>query len=153
MSVLVTGGAGFIGPHTFVFLLNNNYQIYVLVSFVNSSPISLERISGLVKEDINIDESLNVFNGDLRNQSDIKKVFEASIKRNNPIKAVIYFARLKAVGESNEIPLKYRGFNVLSTILLLKIMEEYNCFIIVFSSSATVYRTNKNRLISEKKKS
>ena len=85
MSVLVTGGAGFIGSHTCVFLLNNNYQIYVLDSFVNSSPISLERISGLVKEDINIDESLNVFNGDLRNQSDIKKVFEASIKRNNPI--------------------------------------------------------------------
>ena len=80
MSILVTGGAGFIGSHTCIHLLNNLYEIYVLDSFINSSPISLNKISGLVRKDINIDENLHVFHGDVRKESDIKKVFEAALK-------------------------------------------------------------------------
>lgn len=149
MSILVTGGAGYIGSHTCIKLLNNHHHIYVLDSFVNSTPISLKRISRLVSKDININENLKVFCGDLRKESDIKKVFEAALKQNQPIEAVVHFAGLKAVEESNKIPLEYWDFNVLGTVSLLKIMQKYNCYTLVFSSSATIYRSNTCRLIKE----
>ena len=149
MSILVTGGAGFIGSHTCIQLLNNHHQIYVLDSFINSSPIALKKISGLVRNDINIEENLHVFCGDVRKESDIKKVFEAALKQKKSIEAVVHFAGLKAVGESNVVPLKYWDFNVLGTISLLKIMQEFNCFTLVFSSSATIYRSNTSKLIKE----
>ena len=149
MSILVTGGAGFIGSHTCIHLLNNHYQIYVLDSFINSSPISLKKLSGLVRKDVNISKNLHIFCGDVRKESDIKKVFDEALKQNKPIEAVVHFAGLKAVGESNEVPLKYWDFNVLGTISLLKIMQEFNCFTLVFSSSATIYRSNTSRLIKE----
>ena len=150
-SILVTGGAGFIGSHTCIYLLNNGYQIYIFDSFVNSSPIVLERIPVLINKEQNcINENLKIFNGDLRKTSDITKVFDFALSNNKPIEAVIHFAGLKAVGESNKEPLRYWDFNVLGTISLLKTMDKYNCNSLVFSSSATIYRANNNQLINEK---
>ena len=149
-SVLVTGGAGFIGSHTCLNLLKKNFFIYILDSFVNSSPISLERISILLKrEGINVDSNIHIFKGDVRNESDLRLIFQDALKKKKPIDSVIHFAGLKAVGESNDMALKYWDFNVSGTITLLKIMEQYNCFKIVFSSSATIYRINKERFIKE----
>ena len=152
-TILVTGGAGFIGSHTCIYLLNNGYQIYVLDSFINSSSIVLKKIPNLVNQNQNwIKENLRVFKGDLRKESDIKKVFDFAFKNNTPIDAVIHFAGLKAVGESLKNPLKYWDFNVLGTISLLKIMEKFGCNTLVFSSSATIYRPNNDQLINENNK-
>ncbi|RPG57641.1 MAG: UDP-glucose 4-epimerase GalE [Flavobacteriales bacterium TMED235] len=149
-SILVTGGAGFIGSHTCLNLLKKNFNIYILDSFVNSSPISLERISVLLnKEGINIDSNIHIFKGDVRNESDLRLIFQDALKKKKPIESVVHFAGLKAVGESNDMALKYWDFNVSGTIALLKIMEKYDCFKIVFSSSATIYRTNKEKFIKE----
>ena len=147
-TILVTGGAGFIGSHTCLLLLKSGYQIYTIDSYINSSPISLERVSKLLNND-NIHENLNIFKGDLRKESDIKFVFDCALKKNEPIEAVIHFAGLKAVGESNQMAIKYWDFNVLSTINLLKIMDKYSCFNLVFSSSATIYKSKTNQLIDE----
>ena len=150
-SILITGGAGFIGSHTCFWLLKRGYFIYVLDSFINSSPISLKRILNLLKkENINCDDNLKIFRGDIRNESDVKQIFEAALKIHRPIQEVIHLAGLKAVGESNKCPLKYWDFNVSGAISLLKIMEKYNCHTLVFSSSATIYKTKKNKLIDEK---
>tara|TARA_B100000242_G_scaffold209373_1_gene152107 strand:- start:1722 stop:2774 length:1053 start_codon:yes stop_codon:yes gene_type:complete len=149
-SILVTGGAGFIGSHTCLNLLKKKFNVYILDSFVNSSPISLERISIILnREGINVDSNIHIFKGDVRNESDLRLIFQDALKKNKPIESVVHFAGLKAVGESNDMALKYWDFNVSGTIALLKIMEQYNCFKIVFSSSATIYRTNKERFIKE----
>ena len=149
-SILVTGGAGFIGSHTCLSLLKKGYMVYVLDSYINSSPVSLQRISMILeKENVKIDDKLTILKGDLRKESDIKKIFDIALKKNKPIEAVVHFAGLKAVGESSKKAIKYWDFNVLGTISLLKVMEEYDCWTIVFSSSATVYKANKNSLMDE----
>lgn len=128
MAILVTGGAGFIGSHTVVELLNNDYDVVIVDDFSNSQPAVLERISELSKKNFTFYE-LNVLDKDY-----LRKVFEE-----NEIEAVIHFAGFKAVGESVALPLKYYKNNILSTIALLEVMEEFNVKNIVFSSSATVY--------------
>ncbi len=149
-SILVTGGAGFIGSHTCLSLLKKGYTVYVLDSYINSSPVPLQRISIILeKENVKIDDKLTILKGDLRKESDIKKIFEIALKKNKPIEAVVHFAGLKAVGESNKKAIKYWDFNVLGTISLLKVMEDYDCWNIVFSSSATIYRPKKNSLMDE----
>lgn len=126
--ILVTGGAGYIGSHTCIELLQENYEIIVLDNFCNSSKESLKRVEHITGK------SLTSIEGDVRCKETLKKVFDTY-----PISAVIHFAGLKAVGESTEIPLDYYENNVSGSLSLLQVMAEYGCKSFVFSSSATVY--------------
>ena len=128
MKILVTGGAGFIGSHTCVDLLNNGYEVVVFDNFCNSTPDALQGIRDITGRDFPF------YEGDLLNPQDLDRVF-----REEAIDAVIHFAALKAVGESVAQPLRYYENNISGTINLLKAMEKYGCKKIVFSSSATVY--------------
>jgi UDP-glucose 4-epimerase len=126
--VLVTGGAGYIGSHTSLLLIEAGYDIVVFDNFCNSSMESLKRVEKLAHKKIPFVE------GDIRNKSDLQKVFD-----NYTIDSVIHFAGLKAVGESVEKPLEYYDNNINGTLVLCEVMKENNCKSIVFSSSATVY--------------
>ena len=126
--ILVTGGAGFIGSHTCVELLNAGYEIVVLDNFSNSKPEALNRIKKITGKEFSFYEA------DLLNLADVEKVFEE-----NEIDAVIHFAGLKAVGESVRKPVEYYHNNITGTLMLITAMRKYNCKKIVFSSSATVY--------------
>ncbi|HIQ28278.1 MAG TPA: UDP-glucose 4-epimerase GalE [Sulfurovum sp.] len=126
--ILVTGGAGYIGSHTAILLIEAGYDIIIFDNFSNASKESIKRVEKIVGEEIILIE------GDIRNRKDLHKVFtEYSID------AVIHFAGLKAVGESVEKPLSYYDNNINGTIVLCEVMAEHNCKSIVFSSSATVY--------------
>ncbi|MGP7819540.1 UDP-glucose 4-epimerase GalE [Niallia sp. 01092] len=128
MTVLVTGGAGFIGSHTCIELLNADYEIVVLDNFSNSSPEVLERVKLLTNK------SFKVYKADLLDQEKVNQVFHE-----NNIEAVIHFAGLKAVGESVQIPLHYYQNNLSGTLILCEVMKRHGVKKIVFSSSATVY--------------
>lgn len=138
MSILVTGGAGYIGSHTCVELLNEGYEIVVIDNFYNSKPQAVKRIKELTGKDFPFYEC------DILDREGLRKVF----KENN-INCVIHFAGLKAVGESVKIPLKYYYNNVTGTIVLCEVMAEYGCKNIVFSSSATVYGMPKKMPMTE----
>lgn len=127
-NILVTGGAGFIGSHTVIELLNAGYNVIVLDNLVNSSRESLERVKKITGK------SVKFYEDDLLDMEALQNIFE---KEN--ISSVIHFAGLKAVGESCEIPLAYFNNNITGTINLLMAMEKYNVKSLVFSSSATVY--------------
>ncbi|MBQ9375859.1 MAG: UDP-glucose 4-epimerase GalE [Ruminococcus sp.] len=126
--ILVTGGAGFIGSHTCVELLDAGYDIVVLDNFSNSKPEALNRIKKITGKDFKFYEA------DLLNLPEVEKVFEE-----NDISAVIHFAGLKAVGESVAKPVEYYHNNITGTLMLIQAMRKHNCKKIVFSSSATVY--------------
>lgn len=128
MAVLVTGGAGYIGSHTLVELLNEDYDVIVLDNFSNSVPESLNRVKQITGK------YFFVYEVDLLDVESLRKVF-----KENKIDSVIHFAALKAVGESVELPMKYYENNISGTINLCKVMQEFNVTKFVFSSSATVY--------------
>jgi len=128
MHILVTGGAGYIGSHTCILLIEAGYHVIVLDNFSNASKESINRVEKIVGKEITLVE------GDIRNRDDLHKVFNA-----HKIDAVIHFAGLKAVGESVAEPLKYYDNNIHGTIVLCEVMAEHDCKSIVFSSSATVY--------------
>lgn len=139
LRILITGGAGYIGSHACVELLNNDYEIIVVDNFSNSSPESLNRISDITGK------SFPNYQIDLLNKEKLEEVF-----KNYQIDAVIHFAGLKAVGESNIIPLEYYQNNVTGTIILCELMKKYNVKKLVFSSSATVYGSPDQVPISER---
>ena len=128
MSILVTGGAGYIGSHTCVELLNAGKEVVILDNFVNSNTEVLDRIRKITGKDFRFYEV------DLLDREGIDRVFSE-----NQIDAVIHFAGLKAVGESCKIPLRYYHNNLTGTFLLCEVMAAHGCKKIVFSSSATVY--------------
>ena len=128
MSILVTGGAGFIGSHTCVELVNAGYDVVVVDNLVNSSEKSLERVGKIVGKEIKFYET------DCLDKEGLREIFS---KEN--IEAVIHFAGLKAVGESVYKPLEYYHNNITGTLILCEVMKEFNCKNLVFSSSATVY--------------
>lgn len=128
MAILVTGGAGYIGSHTCVELLNEGYEVVVIDNLYNSSEESLKRVQKITGK------SVKFYEGDLLNRADIEKVFE-----NETIDSVIHFAGLKAVGESVSKPLEYYHNNITGTLILCDVMRSHGCKSIVFSSSATVY--------------
>lgn len=130
-TVLVTGGAGFIGSHTCVELLKSGYSIVVMDNFINSSPHTLDAIRQISKKNFTFYEC------DLLEEEQLQRIF-----RENQIDAVIHFAGLKAVGESVQKPLHYYQNNVTGTINLLRQMEKHHVKRLVFSSSATVYGEN-----------
>lgn len=137
--ILVTGGAGYIGSHTCVELLNAGYEIVIVDNFVNSNEKSLERIKQITGK------SFKFYEGDTSNSEVLDKIF-----RENRIDCCIHFAGLKAVGESVEKPLEYYKNNVSGTLILLEAMKKHNVKNIIFSSSATVYGNPKTVPISEK---
>ena len=126
--ILVTGGAGYIGSHTVVELINNGYNVVVVDNLSNSSYDSIARIEYIVGK------TVPFFNVDIRNSEKLSEVFDKY-----DISGVIHFAALKAVGESTKIPLSYYDNNIIGTITLLEVMKKKNVKTIVFSSSATVY--------------
>jgi UDP-glucose 4-epimerase len=128
MKVLVTGGAGYIGSHTIVLLVEAGYEVIIFDNFSNASKESIRRVEAIVGKEITVIE------GDIRNREDLHSAFSM-----HSIEAVIHFAGLKAVGESVEQPLRYYDNNVNGSAVLFEVMSEYNCKSIIFSSSATVY--------------
>ncbi|OHS96172.1 UDP-glucose 4-epimerase [Tritrichomonas foetus] len=131
MSILVTGGAGYIGSHTCVELLNIGKEIIVFDNLSKSKPESINRIKKITGKDFKFVQA------DLLDKPAIEKVFQE-----NKIEAVIHFAGLKAVGESVQIPIRYYHNNITGTLYLLEVMAAHNCKKLVFSSSATVYGAN-----------
>ena len=139
MAILITGGAGFIGSHTLVELLNDGKDVVVVDNLVNSSEISLERVKNITGRDFKF------YKVDLRNREALEKVFVE-----NDIDSCIHFAGLKAVGESVSIPLEYYDNNVTGTLVLCDLLRKYNAKKLVFSSSATVYGVPEYVPIDEK---
>ena len=138
IAILITGGAGYIGSHTCVELLNTGYDVVVVDNYINSKPESLKRIKEITGK------SLKFYNVDILNKEKLDKVF-----KENKIEAVIHFAGLKAVGESVELPINYYHNNITGTLILCEVMKKHNVKKIVFSSSATVYGMNNKSPLTE----
>ena len=136
--ILVTGGAGYIGSHTCVELLNAGHEVIVLDNLCNSAAESLNRVQQLTLK------SLTFVEGDIRDVQLLDQVFQQ-----NSIDAVIHFAGLKAVGESQQIPLAYFDNNIAGSISLVQAMQRAQVFRLVFSSSATVYGENNPSPLNE----
>jgi UDP-glucose 4-epimerase len=135
-SLLITGGAGFIGSHTCLDLLDAGHQLVVLDNFSNSSPESLRRVLELTEAEAS--NRLNVVEGDIRDAEALERAFAAA-PAGQPIEAVIHFAGLKSVGESIQQPLRYWDVNLNGSRQLLSVMQAHGCHTLVFSSSATLY--------------
>ena len=138
MKILVTGGAGYIGSHTVVELLNENYEVVVIDDFSNSQLSVIDNIKKITGKDFTF------FEGNVCDKELLLKIF-----KEQKVDAVIHFAGYKAVGESVEKPLMYYHNNLFSTITLLEVMDEVGCKNFVFSSSATVYGTPEKLPITE----
>lgn len=128
MTILVTGGAGYIGSHTVIELLENNYEVVILDNLVNSSEKVLERLKKITGKDIPFVKA------DILDKDALDQVFD-----NYKIDAAIHFAGLKAVGESVSKPWEYYNNNIAGTLVLLDVMKQHGVKNIIFSSSATVY--------------
>ncbi len=128
MAILTTGGAGYIGSHTCIELMNAGYDVVVVDNLDNSSEKSLDRVAKITGKKVKF------YKEDVRDKDALCKIF-----KENSIEAVIHFAGLKAVGESVQKPIEYYDNNLISTIVLLEVMREFDCKRLVFSSSATVY--------------
>jgi len=138
MPILITGGAGYIGSHTCVKLIEAGYDIVVADSFFNSSFESLRRVKQITGKPIKFYEA------DVCDKEALRKIFDE-----NSIEAVIHFAGYKAVGESVEKPLMYYENNLISTLSLLSVMRDYGVKRLVFSSSATVYSSDNEMPLTE----
>lgn len=138
MAVLVTGGAGFIGSHTCVELLESGYEVVVVDNLCNSCEESLERVQEITGK------TLTFYKADLLDREAMREIFEKE-----KIDSVIHFAGLKAVGESVQKPLEYYYNNVTGTLILCDVMRNFGVKKIVFSSSATVYGSPKTVPIKE----
>ncbi|MGN1104693.1 MAG: UDP-glucose 4-epimerase GalE [Candidatus Coproplasma sp.] len=128
MKILVTGGAGYIGSHTCVELLQKGHEVVVVDNFSNSSAMSLDRVKKITGKKVEL------YEGDIRNAELLNRIF-----LQHKIDWVIHFAGLKAVGESCAKPIEYYDNNLYGTLVLLQAMRSHGCKKIVFSSSATVY--------------
>ena len=138
MNVLVTGGAGYIGSHTCVELLENGYGVVVIDNLVNANPVSLKRVEQITGK------TVKFYEGDVRDEALLRKIFAE-----NDISCVIHFAGLKAVGESVEKPWEYYDNNLNTTLVLTKVMKEAGMKSIIFSSSATVYTSDNEMPLKE----
>ncbi len=138
MVILITGGAGYIGSHTCVELLDAGYEVIVVDNLSNSKHESIYRVQEITGK------SVEFHNINILDKQSLKKVFEE-----NQIEAVIHFAGLKAVGESVKMPIKYYYNNITGTLILCELMKKYKVKKIVFSSSATVYGPNNKSPLTE----
>lgn len=137
MSILLTGGTGYIGSHTAVELITAGFDVVLLDNLCNSEEAVVDKIEKIT----NVRPKF--FNADAANEIEVEKVF-SECEKDNPIEAVIHFAGLKAVGESVEKPLLYYQNNIGSAVTMLKVMKKHACNVIIFSSSATVYGESTN---------
>ena len=128
MSILVTGGTGYIGSHTVVELINKGYDVVIVDNLSNSKYEVTNRIKTITNK------AVDFYQIDVCDKASLKEVF-----KRHSIEAVIHFAGLKAVGESTVMPMKYYENNIMSTLSLIEVMKEFNCKNLIFSSSATVY--------------
>jgi UDP-glucose 4-epimerase len=138
MNVLVTGGAGYIGSHTCLELLQEGYGVVVIDNLCNSNSKSLERVQALTGK------TLTFYQGDVRDEALLRKIFAA-----HEIGCVIHFAGLKAVGESVSMPWEYYDNNLNTTLVLTKVMRDVGMKKIIFSSSATVYTADNEMPLKE----
>ena len=127
MAILVAGGAGYIGSHTCVELLERGYEVVVVDNLYNSSEVALERVQEITGK------TLKFYKGDILNREDLEPIFE-----NEEIEAVINFAGLKAVGESVEKPWEYYHNNIKGTFIRCDVMRKQECKNMIFSYSETV---------------
>jgi len=132
MAVLITGGAGYIGSHTCVEMINAGYDVVIIDNLVNSSPVAVERIEKITGKKVPF------YQADVRDRSILDKIFAE-----HEIDSAVHFAGLKAVGESCKIPLDYYDNNLISTLRLCEALRDHGAKKIVFSSSATVYAPSK----------
>ena len=128
MAILVTGGAGYIGSHTCIEMMQAGYEVIVVDNLDNSNEESLNRVKEISGKEVKF------YKEDVRNKDAMRKIFT-----DNKIEAVIHFAGLKAVGESVAKPVEYYDNNLISTLVLLEVMREFDVKKIVFSSTAAVY--------------
>ena len=138
MNVLVTGGAGYIGAHTCIELLNSGHEVVVIDNLCNSNPKSLKRVEQLTGK------TVKFYEGDVRDEALLTSIFQE-----NKIDCVIHFAGLKAVGESVAKPWEYYDNNLNSTLVLTKVMKAFGVKTIIFSSSATVYTADNEMPLKE----
>lgn len=138
MSILVTGGAGYIGSHTVIELLEHDMDVIIIDDLSNSSEKSVVNISRITGKKVKF------FNFDIRDKNTLRKIFDE-----NTIESVIHFAGYKSVSESVVNPLSYYDNNINSLLVLLDVMKEYNVKNIIFSSSATVYDSNNTMPVNE----
>tara|TARA_A100001035_G_scaffold278994_1_gene279179 strand:+ start:1853 stop:2908 length:1056 start_codon:yes stop_codon:yes gene_type:complete len=149
-SILITGGCGFIGSHTCLSLLKSKYNLIVIDSNINSSDNVIEKIIQIGKlENVDYRNRITFIKGDIRNIDLLNNIFSESIKNDSRIEAVIHLAGLKSVAKSFKEPLEYWDNNVMGSLSLLKIMSKFDCFTMVFSSSATVYELKNKGLLTE----
>lgn len=138
MNILLTGGAGYIGTHTAIELVQHGHSVIVVDNLTNSSPKAIKRVEAIVKK------SIPFYKADVRDKETLERVFS-----DNAIDGVIHFAGLKSVGESVEKPLEYYANNIDSTLVLLEVMNRHGINKLVFSSSATVYGTPESLPLTE----
>ena len=138
MKILVTGGAGYIGSHTAVLLLEAGHEVVIIDNLINSKKDAIDNIKKITNRD------LTFYEGDVCDKELLRRIF-----KEESIDAVIHFAGLKAVGESVKMPLMYYQNNLNSTLSLCEVMNEFNVYNLIFSSSATVYGTPKKLPITE----
>ncbi len=149
-SILVTGGAGFIGSHTSLELLENGYEVIIFDSLMNSSQDVIERIKRIVSiKNKLFPNKLTFVKGDVRDENILNKVFENASLINKPIGGVIHFAGLKSIENSYENTIDYWDVNLAGTMSLLKVMNNKKCKIFIFSSSASIYSTQNISPIKE----
>ncbi len=149
-TILVTGGAGFIGSHTCVELLSKGLEICIIDSLINSSEKTISSIREIIKKESPESKCKLFFRkGDLKDKKFLLEVFNEFNNNKKKFDAVIHFAGLKSVEESAKNPLLYWDNNLNITLRLLEVMEEFNCNTLVFSSSATIYKPLFNNLLNE----
>ena len=149
-TVLTTGGLGYIGSHTTIALIKKGFNVLIIDSLINSKLETFDNIEKILFNEMGeIKEKLFFRKGDLRNKLWLENIFQEFTDKKQPIEAVIHFAGLKSIGESILNPLNYYDVNLNTTVCLLSVMSKFKCFKLIFSSSATVYKIDKNEKISE----
>jgi len=150
-TILLTGGTGYVGSHIALNLLKKNFSVIVFDSYINSSNKVFDNFYKVLDKEI-ICENLKLYNGDLREEETLKKLFTDVNNQGKHIDTVIHCAGLKSVKESCLNPLKYWDVNVRGTINLLRLMDKFSCKKLIFSSSAAVYDPRQYGLLNEKSK-
>jgi len=149
--ILVLGGCGYIGSHTCLTLLEHGHKLIILDNLSNSSCIVVNRIAQILGiSEAKIKEKLLLIKGDIRDEKVLENIFLKQFKNKNPIDSVLHFAGLKSVKESVLNPEKYWDINFHGTKNLINVMKKYECKTLIFSSSATIYGSSKEKLIPEK---
>ena len=150
MKLLITGGAGFIGSHTSLLLLEEGYDLVIYDSFQNSSEKVFNRFEKILGHDESyLSKRIKVIKGDIRDKKLLDEVFNYYSSSGDSILSVLHFAGLKSVSESVIKPIDYWDVNLFGTRNLVEVMAKYNCYRLVFSSSATIYGSNITDKIKE----